>query len=131
LWTLTAALPVSASHPFYQRLNQILDEKKFDEYVEGLCGSNPNSSYSTNGNSGAILDSACKVGFSVNCSARPRMRLDAQLIVDGLDDPLPGAKVPLGSIYGPVSEQELNRLKLSEQKTYINLGPRWPGPSFA
>ena len=55
----TAALPVGASHPFYQRLNQILDEKKFDEYVEGLCGSNPNSSYSTNGNSGAILDSAC------------------------------------------------------------------------
>jgi len=37
LWTPTAALPVSASHPFYQRLNQILDEKKFDECVEALC----------------------------------------------------------------------------------------------
>jgi transposase len=37
LWTPTAALPVSASHPFYQRLNQMLDEKKFDEYVEGIC----------------------------------------------------------------------------------------------
>jgi transposase len=37
LWTPTAALPVGASHPFYQRLNQILDEKKFDEYVEALC----------------------------------------------------------------------------------------------
>ena len=37
LWTPTAALPVGASHPFYQRLNQILDEKKFDEYAEGLC----------------------------------------------------------------------------------------------
>jgi transposase len=37
LWTPTAALPVSASHPFYQRLNQILDEKRFDEYVEALC----------------------------------------------------------------------------------------------
>ena len=37
LWTPTAALPVSASHPFYQRLNQILDEKKFDEYVETIC----------------------------------------------------------------------------------------------
>ena len=37
LWTPTAALPVGASHPFYQRLNQILDEKKFDEYVEGIC----------------------------------------------------------------------------------------------
>ena len=37
LWTPTAALPVSASHPFYQRLNQILDEKKFDEYGKRLC----------------------------------------------------------------------------------------------
>jgi transposase len=37
LWTPTAALPVSASHPFYQRLNQILDEENFDEYVEALC----------------------------------------------------------------------------------------------
>src|SRR5271155_2781552 len=38
LWTPTGALPVSASHPFYQRLNQILEEKKFDEYVEAICG---------------------------------------------------------------------------------------------
>jgi transposase len=37
LWTPTAALPVGASHPFYQRLNRILDEKKFDEYVEAIC----------------------------------------------------------------------------------------------
>src|ERR1700719_2157540 len=37
LWTPMAALPVSAGHPFYQRLNQILDEKKFDEYVEAIC----------------------------------------------------------------------------------------------
>src|SRR5579862_9476533 len=37
LWTPTAALPMGASHPFYERLNQILDEKKFDEYVETIC----------------------------------------------------------------------------------------------
>ena len=37
LWTPTAALPVGASHPFYQRLNQILDEQKFDECVEAIC----------------------------------------------------------------------------------------------
>src|SRR5258705_1821101 len=37
LWTPTAALPVGAGHPFYQRLNEILEEKKFDEYVEGIC----------------------------------------------------------------------------------------------
>jgi hypothetical protein len=37
LWTPTASLPVSASHPFYQRLNRVLDEKEFDDFVEGLC----------------------------------------------------------------------------------------------
>jgi len=37
LWTPTGALPKGASHPFYERLNQILDEKKFDEYVEAIC----------------------------------------------------------------------------------------------
>jgi transposase len=37
LWTPTAALPLGASHPFYARLNQILDEKKFDECVEAIC----------------------------------------------------------------------------------------------
>lgn len=28
---------MSARHPFYQRLNKILDQKKFDEYMEALC----------------------------------------------------------------------------------------------
>jgi transposase len=28
---------VNASHPFYELLNQILDEKKFDEFVEAIC----------------------------------------------------------------------------------------------
>lgn len=37
LWTPTAALPLGASHPFYGRLNQILDEKKFHEYVKTIC----------------------------------------------------------------------------------------------
>jgi ATP-dependent Clp protease ATP-binding subunit ClpA len=32
-----ATTRMGASHPFYQRLNQILDEKKFDEYVETIC----------------------------------------------------------------------------------------------
>ena len=33
----TQDLPRSAAHPFYTRLNQILDEHGFDGYVEGLC----------------------------------------------------------------------------------------------
>src|SRR6476660_4657785 len=37
LWTPTESLPVSASHPFYQKLNQVLDERHFDEVVEGMC----------------------------------------------------------------------------------------------
>jgi transposase len=37
LWTRTDALPASASHPFYQKLNQLLDESHFDEVVEMMC----------------------------------------------------------------------------------------------
>ena len=37
LWVATQDLPRSAAHPFYARLNQILDQHDFDGYVEGLC----------------------------------------------------------------------------------------------
>ena len=37
LWTPTASLPRAASHPFYERLNAILDQRRFDEVVEELC----------------------------------------------------------------------------------------------
>lgn len=33
----TQDLPRSPAHPFYARLNQILNEHDFDKYVEGLC----------------------------------------------------------------------------------------------
>ena len=37
MWVATQDLPRSAAHPFYRRLNQILDEAHFDEYVETRC----------------------------------------------------------------------------------------------
>jgi hypothetical protein len=37
MWVATNDLPRSAAHPFYTRLNQILDPGDFDGYVEGLC----------------------------------------------------------------------------------------------
>ena len=39
LWIAAAELPVTAAHPFYQRLNQLLDEQGFDRFVEALCAS--------------------------------------------------------------------------------------------
>jgi len=39
MWIAAQELPRSASHPFYKRLNQILEQKGFDEYVEQLCES--------------------------------------------------------------------------------------------
>jgi transposase len=36
-WVPTVALPVSASHPFYEQVNRILDKGGFDAFVEGLC----------------------------------------------------------------------------------------------
>lgn len=37
MWVATQDLPRSAAHPFYVRLNQILDRHDFDGFVEGLC----------------------------------------------------------------------------------------------
>jgi len=37
LWVATRDLPASPGHPFYQRLNRILDGQGFDAFVEGLC----------------------------------------------------------------------------------------------
>jgi len=37
LWIAAAELPGTAAHPFYERLNQLLDEEGFDRFVEALC----------------------------------------------------------------------------------------------
>jgi len=37
MWVITTDLPTSASHPFYARLNQLLAEHQFDDFVEGQC----------------------------------------------------------------------------------------------
>ena len=37
MWIPQASLAKGASHPFYQRLNQLLEESRFDEFVEGRC----------------------------------------------------------------------------------------------
>jgi len=37
MWVAARDLPRSAAHPFYTRLNQILEEHEFDEYVEGCA----------------------------------------------------------------------------------------------
>src|SRR3954471_13499075 len=37
LWIAANELPPTGGHPFYQRLNQILDAHAFDEFVEAQC----------------------------------------------------------------------------------------------
>ena len=37
IWIANAELARSPGHPFYQRLNGLLDEERFDAFVEGLC----------------------------------------------------------------------------------------------
>jgi transposase len=37
LWVATAVLPKSPGHPFYTRLNALLDADDFDRFVEGKC----------------------------------------------------------------------------------------------
>ena len=37
LWIATSDLPASPGHPFYARLNALLDAHDFDRFVEGQC----------------------------------------------------------------------------------------------
>src|SRR5499433_3206934 len=37
LWVPTTALPVSPGHPFYAKLNAILEAAEFDRFAEGEC----------------------------------------------------------------------------------------------
>ncbi len=37
LWIATSDLPMSPGHPFYARLNAILDAAGFDSFVEARC----------------------------------------------------------------------------------------------
>ena len=37
MWVATAELPKSPAHPFYTRLNTLLEAADFDRFVEGQC----------------------------------------------------------------------------------------------
>ena len=37
MWVASTDLPRSAGHPFYQRLNRVLDDAGFDTFVEEQC----------------------------------------------------------------------------------------------
>lgn len=37
MWVATAELPKSPGHPFYRRLNALLEAAGFDRFVEGQC----------------------------------------------------------------------------------------------
>jgi hypothetical protein len=37
MWVTTTDLPMGAGHPFYRRLNQLLREHEFDDFVEAQC----------------------------------------------------------------------------------------------
>ncbi len=37
MWVASEDLPRSAGHPFYERLNRVLDEAGFDAFVEAQC----------------------------------------------------------------------------------------------
>jgi transposase len=39
LWIAANDLPATGGHPFYQRLNRVLDDHGFDEFVEAQCAS--------------------------------------------------------------------------------------------
>jgi hypothetical protein len=57
MWVATQDLPQTAAHPFYARLNQILDQHDFDRHVEGLSRFMPTRS----------ADPACRRAGTSGC----------------------------------------------------------------
>ena len=39
IWIAHTELASAPGHPFYQRLNELLEAERFDEFVEDRCGS--------------------------------------------------------------------------------------------
>ena len=39
MWVAVSELPQSVSHPFYEKLNRLLAEHEFDDFVETQCRS--------------------------------------------------------------------------------------------
>ena len=37
MWVDTADLPTSDGHPFFERLNRVMEDSGFDTFVEELC----------------------------------------------------------------------------------------------
>jgi len=37
IWIASGDVARSPGHPFYQRMNELLDGENFDEFAEGLC----------------------------------------------------------------------------------------------
>ena len=37
LWVMHTELATAPGHPFYQRVNDLLDQEKFDEFAETEC----------------------------------------------------------------------------------------------
>jgi hypothetical protein len=66
MWVATQDLPRSAAHPFYVRLNQILDQHDFDGHVEGLC----ERFYAEDGRRGRLL----LIGYFEGLDASARSR---------------------------------------------------------
>lgn len=57
-WVATAALPRSAGHPFYERLNELLEEAGFDAFVEGRCRRYYAEAGATEPGAGGVLSAA-------------------------------------------------------------------------
>jgi hypothetical protein len=83
LWVTTTDLPTAASHPFYRRLNQLLREHGFDDFVETQCA---RLYADTKGRPGLppgiyfrlpeLLGSTANVGVSAGSRERESVRTD-------------------------------------------------------
>ena len=66
LWIATSELPHTGGHPVYQRLNRMLDEHAFDEFVEAQCA----PFYAAKLDRPSLTPSGCNLGLLMRTLCR-------------------------------------------------------------
>ena len=89
MWVASTDLPQSAGHPFYERLNRVLDDASFDAFVEAQCAKFPTASAVRVWRRGAISGCCCSATSRVWTRSIAWRAADSLSIRQFLDFELP------------------------------------------
>jgi transposase len=82
LWIAHSELAAAPGHPFYQRLNELLEAEGFDEFVEGRCAKFYAARYGRPSLTPGIYFRALLIGYFEGVGATRRARCGVAICAD-------------------------------------------------